>query len=321
MERGHRTRSHVHQGIHSEGQKVEKQAEELIDELKQLQADLDQVTTARDQLFAALSENQRTMTLYEERLTGLNATLADAEEAREQTLRQLVDARSQNSKLWDNLAGAQQQLATLALQEETITATLADRDRELAAVEQQLASAQAEAVDARQQIAQLAIDQRDLEARLAGLQQQPWPSQVADYHQYFATQPQRRWAEVSSQDSEAVRQYLADLGRDLGLERPVPLPSAITDAGLKFVGGRTLVINGMPVAQLGYMDSQKRLLAFCFMRNPSGEIDPIMPSREGDLRMLAWRNPGFQYVVIGYESIGVLGKIAGQLQRGYDLET
>ncbi|MGI9435979.1 MAG: hypothetical protein ACR2Q4_14325 [Geminicoccaceae bacterium] len=213
-------------------------------------------------------------------------------------------------------------MATSLKPNQRMAATLANRDRQLAEADQELTSAQAETADTRQQLAQLAIDRRDLETQLAGLQQQRrWPSQVAEYHQYFATQPPRRWAEVSSKDQGAIKQYLADLGRDLGLDRPVPLPSAITEAGLKFVGGRTLVINGMPVAQLGYMDRQKRLLAFCFMRNPGGEIEPIRPSRTGDLRMLAWRDASFQYVVIGYESIGLLGKITGQLQRGYDLET
>jgi anti-sigma factor RsiW len=123
---------------------------------------------------------------------------------------------------------------------------------------------------------------------------------------------------VDAENQGNLRQYLADLGRDLGLDEPVPLPELNAD-DLTFLGGRTLVINGMSVAQLGYRDARGRLLAICFMRNPTGESKAKTVDQIGDLRMADWRDAKFQYVVVGYLHPNELEDLADRLQRSYEL--
>ena len=99
----------------------------------------------------------------------------------------------------------------------------------------------------------------------------------------------------------------------------MPLPEPIT--GLSFVGGRPLPVNGMPVVQLAYTDPDGQLFAFCFMRNPTGEIKEPKPQRIGDLTLDSWSDARFQYVVIGYEPLALVSSIAQQLRESYRLDT
>ena len=57
------------------------------------------------------------------------------------------------------------------------------------------------------------------------------------------------------------------------------------------------------------------------MRNMMGSEQAATPTRIGDLHMVDWRDQAFQYVVIGYEPVDVLGGIASQLQQTYQLDT
>lgn len=97
----------------------------------------------------------------------------------------------------------------------------------------------------------------------------------------------------------------------------MPLPAVGSD--FDFFGGRTLVINGMPVAQLGYRDQDGQLLAICFMRYPTGEPKQTSSTRIDRLLMVDWRDADFQYVVIGYGSLAKIGGVAGQVRGSYEL--
>jgi hypothetical protein len=57
-----------------------------------------------------------------------------------------------------------------------------------------------------------------------------------------------------------------------------------------------------------------QLFAFCFMRNPTGEIKEPKPQRIGDLTLDSWCDARFQYVVIGYEPLALVSK--GANRRG-----
>ena len=266
-----------------------------------------------DQLQTTLAETSR------EREDAARA-LAAADQARATTVRQLAEAESTIDTLEGSRADLEQRLAGLGLDVLRATSALDVRDRELAALERELTAAQTAASDARNQIAELAIERRDLDAELAALRaSQRWLPQVAQYHAFYAKLPARRWAEETPRNQEELASLLADLGQALDLNRPLPLPEPIT--GLTFVGGRPLPVNGMPVVQLAYTDPDGRLFAFCFMRNPTGEIKEPKPQRIGDLTLDSWSDTRFQYVVIGYEPLAFVSNIANQLREGYRLDT
>ena len=85
------------------------------------------------------------------------------------------------------------------------------------------------------------------------------------------------------------------------------------------MGARQLVINGMTVAQLVYKDGDDELLAFCVMRNMSGQDKELTQSTFGaDLRLVDWRDRQFQYVVVGYEPIDELDELALGLRQSYN---
>ncbi|MEM7475309.1 MAG: hypothetical protein AAF483_09985, partial [Planctomycetota bacterium] len=245
--------------------------------------------------------------------------LADANLARAETARQLANNQEALEATEDERADLERRLVLAALQAETVASTIQQRDRRLTSLEEQLTIAQAAEDDARDQIAQLAIERRDLNAELASLRaSQRWLPQVAKYHAFYAKLPPRRWAEESPQDQNELDNLLADLGRALGRDEPLPLPDQLP--GLNFVGGRPLPVNGMPVVQLAYVDPNGQLFAFCFMPNRSGETKPRRPQRFGDLTMVDWSDAKFQYVVVGYGSVQALGDIAKQLQGNYRLD-
>jgi hypothetical protein len=215
------------------------------------------------------------------------------------------------------------QIADLTLQAEARTGLLDDRRRQLAALEGELATVQTNWEQAQQQIVQQAIARTELDATIASLENRlKWTSQVAQYHARFAQQPRRRWVEAGINEPERLDTLLADIGNQLGLNRPLPLPESLAsqETGLTFMGARQLVINGMTVAQLVYKDEDDELLAFCVMRNRSGQDKDLTQSTFGaDLRLVDWRDQKFQYVVVGYEPVGELNALAAEVQRGYNL--
>ena len=108
----------------------------------------------------------------------------------------------------------------------------------------------------------------------------------------------------------------------------MPLPILVKSLGLRAVclfrwalaGGRPLPINGEPVVQLAYIDPNGQLFAFCFMRNPSGEVKARNLRRIGDLTMVDWSDAKFQYVVVGYGQAQALDEIAEALEGSYRLD-
>ena len=217
----------------------------------------------------------------------------------------------------------ERRVADLTLQAESSAGILEDRRRRLAALEDELTTVRTNWEEAQQQIVQQAIDRAALDTTVASLENRlKWTSQVAQYHARFAQQPRRRWVEAGIDEPERLDTLLTDIGNQLGLNRPLPLPESLAsrDTGLTFMGARQLVINGMTVAQLVYKDEDDQLLAFCVMRNMTGEEKDLTQSTFGaDLRLVDWRDQQFQYVVVGYEPIDELNALAGELRRSYDI--
>ena len=292
----------------------------LVADAERLQSDLATVETERDNARLALTEADTRLATLEGDLVDVRTQLTAASQNERDAEAQLAEAVETLSTLRNDRVDLERQIAELSLQAETGTAALEANRERLAAVEQELAAVQTNWTEAQQQIAQQAIDRATLDQTVAGLEDRlHWVSQVAEYHQRFAQQPPNAvGSKLQSIARTISTTLLADLGSALGLDRPLPLPRALADEGLNFMGARQLVINGMTVAQLAYKDKEGQLFAFCVMRNMSGQEQQLTQSQFGaDLRLVDWNDQKYRYVVVGYAPIDELQGLAQKIQQNY----
>ncbi len=302
---------------------IEAERDLLTADLATLQETLTSVEAERDDARLTLSEAESQRASLEDDLTRVNTELAEATTARETAETQLAETNASMESMRAERTDLKSQIADLAIQAEARSGLLEDRRQQLAALENELATVQTNWEEAQQQIVQQAIARTELDTKVASLENRlKWTSQVAQYHARFAQQPRRRWVEAGINEPERLDTLLADIGNQLGLNRPLPLPESLAsqETGLTFMGARQLVINGMTVAQLVYKDEDDELLAFCVMRNMSGQDKDLTQSTFGaDLRLVDWRDPEFQYVVVGYETADQLTTLAVEVRKSYDL--
>jgi anti-sigma factor RsiW len=115
--------------------------------------------------------------------------------------------------------------------------------------------------------------------------------EIATYHQVFAREtehlvevPAARRADLS-----------AWLGERLGRKLTIP---ELSGSGLTFAGGRMLVVDGKPVAQLMYTRPGSLPLAVCITRSGKAPAAVRIEQRNG-LDLAWWRDAGYTYVIIG----------------------
>ncbi len=230
-------------------------------------------------------------------------------------------------------------VADLQAQKETLVADLSARDQQfnetkaaLAETEQQIAELASERETLAAKVTQhqqaLVAAQRDLETtrqQSAGFQtafeqlrqQTGWLRQVAGYHLGYAGS--MREVEVTAEQQQKTQMLTKWLSKTLGGDFAIP---DLSDAGMTFIGGRVFFVNGVPVGQIAYHDSQGRLTGFCFKRNPTGSEKSLSESQYGNaLQLIDWQDRDFQYVLIGFEDFQTLEPMAEHLEATYDDET
>ena len=70
------------------------------------------------------------------------------------------------------------------------------------------------------------------------------------------------------------------------------------DAGLTFAGGRLVVLDGEPVAELMYTRAKGPPIAFYVLAH-AGEPSTLVVERRGDLNLATWDDGSHAYVVVG----------------------
>jgi anti-sigma factor RsiW len=115
--------------------------------------------------------------------------------------------------------------------------------------------------------------------------------EIATYHQVFAREtehlvevPAARRADLS-----------AWLGERLGGKLTIP---ELSGSGLTFAGGRMLVVDGKPVAQLMYTRPGSLPLAVCITRSSKAPA-PVRIEQRNGLDLAWWRDAAYTYVIIG----------------------
>ena len=121
-----------------------------------------------------------------------------------------------------------------------------------------------------------------------------WLADIADYHAVYARQG-RHLVEVSADESDHIERWLGD---ETGAEFSIP---NLSEFGLTFEGGRLLVANGRPVAQLMYTQEDGVVIALCFQAsNGDGSAPSTFQEQTiNGFDFVSWRSGGVDYVVIG----------------------
>lgn len=132
-----------------------------------------------------------------------------------------------------------------------------------------------------------------------------WIAAVADYHAVYASQG-RHLVEVGAAESDHIETWL---GNTIGASFSIP---DLAEFGLTFEGGRLLVANGKPVAQLMYRTPDGTVIALCLQSsNKPGDGDPVFKDQTiNGFDFVSWSANGADYVVIGPEGQPDLGDIA-----------
>ena len=271
----------------------------------------------------------------------LNARVAELEA---ETSRMASNVAARETALEESkiaLADAERRNAELATERLALAAAVDRGDEELTDAQAALAVLQDDATALKRERDDLAavVDQRETDlaavrTRLAGAEQRTaafqtaletlrrqtgWLAQVAGYHIGYASTMKMREVEVRAaeqRESQALTKWLgSELGHEITLPHDLPMPG-----GLTFVGGRMLyTIDGQPIAQIAYHDSEGRLTAFCIKRNPTGIADKELKQAQffGQLQMIHWQAEAFQYAVVGFADFETLEPVAAWLEDNY----
>lgn len=115
--------------------------------------------------------------------------------------------------------------------------------------------------------------------------------EVSAYHGVFARETDHLVEVPASRSSELA----AWLGDRLGGKLNIP---DLSSAGLTFAGGRMLVVNGLPVAQLMYTQPGQIPLAVCITRASSASSDLKVVKQRG-LDLAWWVEGAYVYLIVG----------------------
>ncbi|MEJ8562208.1 anti-sigma factor [Yoonia sp. GPGPB17] len=133
-----------------------------------------------------------------------------------------------------------------------------------------------------------------------------WLADIADYHAIYASQV-RHLVEVGADESDHIENWL---GNTVGATFSIP---DLTEFGLTFEGGRLVVANGKPVAQLMYRDADGVVVALCLQR--TSKTPPATPTFNeqtiNGFDFVSWTAGEADYVVIGPSGQPDLNAIAG----------
>lgn len=132
-----------------------------------------------------------------------------------------------------------------------------------------------------------------------------WLADIADYHVVYANQG-RHLVEVGADEADHIETWL---GNTVGASFTIP---DLTEFGLTFEGGRLLVANGKPVAQLMYRDAQGTVVALCLQRSNGATVGPPAFKEQtiNGFDFVSWSAGDANYVVIGPNGQPDLGAIA-----------
>jgi anti-sigma factor RsiW len=122
-----------------------------------------------------------------------------------------------------------------------------------------------------------------------------WLQDIADYQSVYTSQT-RHLVEVGADDAAHLVTWLS---ASVGTDFTIP---DLGGFGLEFQGGRLLVANGKPVAQLMYTLADGTVVALCFQAGAPASADSLPVFNRQTINafdMVSWTAQGTAYVIIG----------------------
>jgi anti-sigma factor RsiW len=144
-----------------------------------------------------------------------------------------------------------------------------------------------------------------LKGQITPTQAAGWLADIADYHAVYAGQG-RHLVEVGADEVDHIETWL---GNTIGASFTTP---DLSSFGLTFEGGRLLVANGKPVAQLMYRNADGIVVALCLQRTngPATGSSAFKEQTINGFDFVSWSAGDADYVVIGPNGHPDLGEIA-----------
>ena len=115
--------------------------------------------------------------------------------------------------------------------------------------------------------------------------------EVAGYHEVYSHET-THLVEVPADQADQLTAWLGER-----LDREIKVPE-LADAGLRFAGGRMLVVNDRPVAELMYTRDEGLPIAICVSRI-DGKPWSMDVEQHDALRVASWAKDGYAYLVVG----------------------
>ena len=129
---------------------------------------------------------------------------------------------------------------------------------------------------------------------------------VANYHRVYARE-QRHLVEVPATETPHIEEWL---GRRLKSQLTIP---DLKSQGLTFRGGRLLVFEGRPMAELVYTPADGPPVALCITFASPG-MGGAGTEQRGDLTIAHWVDNGYFYSVVGWATDGRMQAIADSVR-------
>jgi hypothetical protein len=116
-------------------------------------------------------------------------------------------------------------------------------------------------------------------------------SEVAEYHAVYS----RETVHLVEVPAAQVDHLKAWLGNRVKAKLVVP---DFREAGLTFAGGRLVVLDGAPVAELMYTRDKGLPIGFCVLYR-TGSASGVTVARRGATSLATWDDGGHSYIVVG----------------------
>jgi anti-sigma factor RsiW len=127
-------------------------------------------------------------------------------------------------------------------------------------------------------------------------------SEVAEYHAVYSRETVHL-VEVPAAQSDHLKAWL---GKRVNGTLVIP---DFKQAGLTFAGGRLVVLDGAPVAELMYTREKGLPIAFCVLSHPGAPGKTIL-QRRGATNLATWADGSHSYIVVGEADQALIGNLA-----------
>ena len=136
-----------------------------------------------------------------------------------------------------------------------------------------------------------------------------WLDAVSNFHQVYTriyANESRALVDIPGDNAEQVNSFFGPK-----LRRNLQVPD-LTAHGLWLQGGRLLVIQGKPSAQIVYVAQNGKTLALSILSSTGRDVAPILERRR-DANVLHWRRDGFNYALVGEMDPALMRTIAEEI--------